>query len=89
MTETELSEAAVGKQLPQEQVEAVLEQLMDSADATGARLAGEGGLLQQLSKGHYQVGGRGAMILVGIVVGGAWPWSLKRRRTGGSGSRRR
>ncbi|MEY9988448.1 transposase-like protein [Streptomyces sp. V4I8] len=28
----------------------MLEQLMDSADATGARLAGEGGLLQQLSK---------------------------------------
>jgi transposase-like protein len=50
VTETELSEAAVGGQLPQEQVEAVLEQLMDSADASGARLAGEGGLLQQLSK---------------------------------------
>ncbi|MFI9077034.1 transposase [Streptomyces sioyaensis] len=50
MTETEISEAADGGQLPPEQVEAVLEQLMDSADAVGAPLAGEGGLLQQLSK---------------------------------------
>ncbi|MGW2586094.1 hypothetical protein ACWCYZ_33070 [Streptomyces virginiae] len=50
MTETQISGAAVDGQLPPEQVEAVLEQLMDSADAAGAPLAGEGGLLQQLSK---------------------------------------
>lgn len=50
MSETEISQAAVNGQLPPEQVEAVLEQLMDWADATGAPLAGEGGLLQQLPK---------------------------------------
>ncbi|AYG78076.1 hypothetical protein DWB77_00183 [Streptomyces hundungensis] len=57
MTELLISEAssqATGSvpagQLLAEQVNALVEQLMDSADATGAPLAGEGGLLQQLSK---------------------------------------
>ncbi|MEU3756596.1 transposase [Streptomyces olivoreticuli] len=50
MTETHIPEPAAREVVPAEQVDALLEQLMDSADAAGAPLAGEGGLLQQLSK---------------------------------------
>ncbi|WP_374228852.1 transposase [Streptomyces sp. ET3-23] len=50
MTETHIPEPAAREEIPAWQVDALLEQLMDSADAAGAPLAGEGGLLPQLSK---------------------------------------
>ncbi|WP_414166347.1 hypothetical protein ACMATS_37380 [Streptoverticillium reticulum] len=55
MSETHISEtAAVDGQFPAEQGNAPVKQLMDSADAAGAPLAGEGGLLQQLSKARLE-----------------------------------
>ncbi|WP_370424104.1 transposase [Streptomyces sp. QH1-20] len=52
MTELHTSEASsqAAGQVPAKPVNALVEQLMDSADATGAPLAVEGGLLQQLTK---------------------------------------